>query len=751
MLETFETIADNVSSMPESSNTNQSQINLDKLRRVIIEAFDEGELRTLCFELHIDYDDLLPGGKSDKVRELVRRVGREKRLGDLVDAVLNARPHVSLHSVYIDTSIEQSPFKGLLVFEEQDADIFFGRETFTADLVIRLSQIHKDNSISQATSFLALVGASGSGKSSIARAGLIPAIRQETDWSVRLITPTEHPLESLATTLTQDSESVTATTTLMDDLQRDQRSLHLFIRRLVEQDRTSSHLLLIVDQFEELFTLCRNEDERQAFIDNLVYAVKPNTAGPIVVVITLRADFYSHCLHYGTLHELLERQQKIVPPMNQENLRAAIEHPATKAGLVLEDGLDDLILRDVGDEPGNLPLLSHVLLETWKRREGNQLTLAGYTDAGGVRGAIAKTAESTYQRLTPDQQILTRNIFLRLTELGEGTQDTRRRVNLDELLVQREITTETQRVLNILADNRLITTSDEGVEVAHEALIREWPTLRHWLDEDREGLRIHRQLTEAATIWAANHKDDSYLYRGARLEAAREWGQSENVQLNQLEQSFLVSSKQSQQNKLAEAEARVRRSRRLTYLLGIALLLMVGAVFLAFSQLKAAQARQLLTQAQIKFMEDDLVLAALLALESNALIETNEATSLIAEISSQNSDEGVETLPDSLTYISCQWIGRNLTQAEWLQYKAPFAWSGRGTIFTAESAAGQLVTLIGIESYHPTCSNLPSPEVSPILTSRGRMIYGVAIFLFFVVVVLLLVGLIKVKKRISRN
>jgi hypothetical protein len=413
-----------------------------------------------------------------------------------------------------------SPFKGLPAFEEADAARFFGRKALTARL---LDHLHESR-------FLAVVGASGSGKSSVVRAGLIPAVRAQRNRPVHLITPTAQPLEALATTLTRHSESVTATATLIDDLRQDARSLHLYARKLLGDQPA---LLLVVDQFEELFTLCRDESEREAFVANLVTAVAPGTGGPIRAVITLRADFYNHCLAYPRLHALLEAQQRIVGPMSAEELRQAIELPAQRQGLAFEPGLVELLLREVGaaggrlPEPGALPLLSHALLETWRRREGDKLTLAGYTAAGGVRGAIAQTADATYTSLPPDRQVIARNIFLRLTELGEGTQDTRRRAPLDELIPQGEGAGTSAAVLRLLADARLVTTDEDAAEVAHEALIREWPALRRWLDEDREALRLHRQLTEDAAAWEASGRDDSYLYRGARLEAAGEWAEAE--------------------------------------------------------------------------------------------------------------------------------------------------------------------------------------------------------------------------------
>jgi len=460
----------------------------------------------------------------------------------------------------------EPPFKGLQYFDEVDSDIFYGRELLTAKLVNHLRE----------TKFLSVViGASGSGKSSLVRAGLIPALKNErelldgikppegsSEWQVHIITPTAHPIEALAIELTRDSESLTASATLMDDLMQDPRSLALHFAR----KNSKQHTLLVLDQFEELFTLCRDEFEREAFIDNLLSALTPSTQengqrgdGKITLILTLRADFYAHLAQYPELRDAVASQQEYIGPMTMDELRRAIEEPAKRAHWAFEPGLVDLILRDVGVEPGALPLLSHALLETWKRRAGHTLTLKGYADAGGVRGAIAHTAESVYQDLSPEEQVIARDIFLRLTELGEGTEDTRRRVSFDELMSTAEDTNEVRNVLNILAEARLVTLGEGTAEVAHEALIREWPTLREWLNQDREGLQLHRRLTETAREWELLEHDDGVLYRGAQLAQAREWAALHPKALNANEQAFLDTSNAFEENKLAEREAQQRR------------------------------------------------------------------------------------------------------------------------------------------------------------------------------------------------
>ncbi len=492
------------------------------------------------------------------------------------------------------------PFMGLHYFDTADAALFFGRQGITARLLERL----------QHENFLAVVGASGSGKSSIVRAGVMPALRGT--WQTHVITPTANPLQSLAAELTRHIVSVTATATLMDDMLGDRHSLALYLTR--HSSSQAPHTLLFIDQFEELFTLTRDENARVAFIDNLLHATQQGAA---TVILTLRADFYAALAEYAELRDTIAQHQEYIGPMSQGELQSAIQEPAKQNGWEFDAGLVELILHDVGQEPGALPLLSHALLETWNRRSGRRLMLKSYEESGGVRGAIAKTAERVfYQELNDEEQEIARNIFLRLTELGQGTQDTRRRASLSELLPRTPYgrAENVQRVLRHLVDARLITT-DEGVaQVAHEALIREWHTLREWLAQDREGLRLHRHLTEAAQEWLLLEHDPDALYRGVRLIQAQEYASAHPERINQNERVFLDASiadaeraeqekeaarqrELAQAQKLAETESRraaeqQRGARRLRWFAaGLALLLLIAlsAAFFAFNQSNVAQ------------------------------------------------------------------------------------------------------------------------------------------------------------------
>ena len=450
----------------------------------------------------------------------------------------------------------EPPYMGLRYFDTQDADLFYGREALTRELLARV----------QKESVLAIVGASGSGKSSVARAGLIPAWTKENERGVILvITPTAHPLESLAASLTRESESVTATSTLMDDLKNDSRSLRLYVKKTLGETKS----LLLIDQFEETFTLCKDTDERKAFIENLLSLADED--GAARVVITLRADFYHHCAEYEGLRNALKTHQEYIGAMTADELRQAITTPAEKNGWDFQTALVDLILSDVGTEPGALPLLSHALLETWKRRQGRTLTLQGYHEAGGVKKAIAQTAESVYDKLTPAEQTIARGIFLRLTELGEGTQDTRRRVKMDELAQRTGAQDIVAKVLKTLTDARLVTTEEDSAEVAHEALIREWGTLRKWLDEDRESLRLHRHLTESAREWERSGMNESYLtHRSGRLDDALVLTENMIFVLSASEQKYLnacvdLRYREQQERERQQSERREHILLKVTY------------------------------------------------------------------------------------------------------------------------------------------------------------------------------------------
>jgi WD40 repeat protein/transcriptional regulator with XRE-family HTH domain len=467
------------------------------------------------------------------------------------------------------------PYKGLQPFEYEDADVFFGRESEVERVLERLAVAR----------FVAVVGASGSGKSSFVRAGLLAAITQQTSNGgatprVALLTPGEHPLDALTGAVL--AATAGAACVLADELRADPTTL----------GRAASHarergLVIAVDQFEELFTQCEDDAERRCFVDALLAAWR-DPASPVTVIITLRADFYGRVAAYPELAAAVVTYQTLIGPMTAVELRRAIELPAARAGLTLQPGLTDTMLEDLAGEPGALPLLSHALLETWQRRRRLTLTVSGYREAGGVRGAIAQTAERTLQSLPEADQEIARRIFLALTDISERAEPTRRRVDRDELTGGVE-PAQRDRALAILAAARLVTIDEHTVTVAHEALIRHWPRLRGWIEADRAGLHTHRRLTAAARWWDNLHREPAALYRGARLAAANEWAADHPDHLSALERDFLTTSTTLQQHDLDAAKRRTRRLRLLaTGLAALTLLVTVLATW-ALDQRSTAQ------------------------------------------------------------------------------------------------------------------------------------------------------------------
>lgn len=449
-----------------------------------------------------------------------------------------------------------SPYRGLEVFDEDHAQYYFGRSTDVQNLLERL----------KTSRFLAVIGPSGSGKSSLVRAGLIPALRDgrlpgSGDWIVSKMRPGPHPLDRLGSELVRVAPTLPMGQTI-DELARDPRALDHIARFVIGDSVRDNRFLMFVDQFEELFTLCNDEAERSAFIATLLHAAT-NPGGTCIVVLTMRADFYARCAAYPELAALVSGQQVLIGALDEHNLREIIIEPARLAGLEFEEGLVETMLEDVSDRPGSLPLLEHALQRLWENRNGNQLTLKGYQDSGRVTGSIAQSADSEFDAMTPDQQVLTRQIFLRLTQPGEGTEDTRRRASIDELVTEGVNRERVEQVIDRLIAARLLTADASGltpddpqVDVAHEALIRGWPRLRGWIDEDRAGLRVHRRLADDAAEWQRMGFDAAQLYRGSKLLEATEYANLRPSSLNRLETSFLEHGAALRDQERADENAR---------------------------------------------------------------------------------------------------------------------------------------------------------------------------------------------------
>jgi hypothetical protein len=408
----------------------------------------------------------------------------------------------------------RQPFRGMSPFRIEDREFFFGREALIRTLEKKLARHN----------FLAVLGSSGSGKSSLVLAGLVPRLTEKVpDLQVVNLTPGSLPLDQL---------------------------------RAHQTTHESGPVLYVVDQFEEVFTQCKDEAQRQQFIDELLKLTETTP-----VIMTMRADFWGECAPYAELKERMQARQELVPPMTAPELRAAMEQQAAKVGLRFEADLSNTMLDEVVGEPGAMPLLQHALLELWKRRHGRWLRAEEYRQLGGVKKAIAETADRLYGELTSAEQQRVRDIFLRLTQLDESValaeqrRDTRRRVSISDLVPAGTEANETKALVKKLADAVLVVTSrnevtgQEEVEVAHEALIGYWGKLRAWLDEDLANLRLRDSITEAAANWEGNdRKDDYLLLRGSPLVAAKTLYSGGRLDWSSLEVDYLKACEQRERD-----------------------------------------------------------------------------------------------------------------------------------------------------------------------------------------------------------
>ena len=519
------------------------------------------------------------------------------------DIVGNAGRTMLIESSDRDSFADECPYKGLAAYQAEDAEKFCGREAMIDELLRRL-QLHN---------VLVVGGPSGSGKSSLVRAGLIPALSSGSlpgseHWDIHLLTPGNDPVARL--------QAVSPST-----------------------EHTQSHSLYVIDQFEELFTLADAEG-RTEFLDRLA-KLADQAEEHCKIVIVVRADFYADCAREAWLANRISNNQVLVAPMSSNELRQAIAEPARRSGYFLERGLIEAILEQAGEEVGALPLIAHSLVETWVRRDGNTLTLAGFQAAGGVVGAISQTADAAFVHQLDDAgREQTRRLMLRLVAAGNGTTpDTRRvlmRSELDNIDKDQAIDS---AIIKILTDARLLSIDDVTIQIAHEALLHRWPRLNNWIEESRDDLRVRQKISRSTQDWQADNYDDDLLYRGTPLLAATEWLSKNPGLLNPEEQTFLNTSLQKSDAKKAAELERSQRSRRLrNIVLATLTLLTIGACLssviaytayrdskrneaLADVATKAAESRfaSALGAAAYGHVEEDPRLALVLAAESMAI------------------------------------------------------------------------------------------------------------------------------------
>ena len=412
------------------------------------------------------------------------------------------------------------PYRGLFHFGPNDADVFFGREIFIEELY----------SATKTNNFIPVLGASGSGKSSVVLAGLVPKLQKEGHWQFTHFRPGSVPFYALAEALIplytpelDHTDQIAQTQKLAAYLFNTTVSLADVLRK-IQQNHPNHRVLLIADQFEEIYTLCNNQEIRRKFLDCLLASLETPTSlssSATVLVTTMRADFLGNALSYRPFADVLQNADVKLGPMNREELTQVIEKPAQKLGVTFADGLVERILDDVENQPGNLPLLEFALTELWNKRTGKQLTHKIYEEIGQVEGALARHADEKYGNLTDDEKEKVRRIFIQLVRPGEGAEDTRR------IAMKAELGEQSWALVKQLADARLVVTSrnlssQETVEVVHEALIRNWGELRVWMNKDRVFRAWQERLRSAKGQWEATKRDPGSLLRGAALAEAEE-------------------------------------------------------------------------------------------------------------------------------------------------------------------------------------------------------------------------------------
>jgi WD40 repeat protein/DNA-binding XRE family transcriptional regulator len=562
----------------------------------------------------------------------------------------------------------ECPYPGLAAFNEDQAQWFYGRDQLTTALIERLGARLRKGGVQ------VVVAPSGAGKSSLLHAGLLPKLDRDalpgsSQWRKMVLTPTADPLSALANQIATLTDTDPAT--LAAELAASSQRWAAVLRGHLGAE--NSRVVVVVDQFEELFTLCADDQQRHTFIESLAQLASPRSgtktdAHPVgLVVVGVRADFYAACANYTQLRAALQDNPLVVGPMSDTELREAILCPARDVGLGIEPGLVELLLRDLGNTTGELtgyavgrlPLLAHALRATWQQRRGHTLTVDGYRSTGGIGHAVATTAEGVFTGLGPAGQHLARTLFLRLIKIGDSNEDTRRRVTRTDLLLGLDPGS-VGPVVDAFTQGRLLTQEQDTVEITHEALVRAWPRLRQWIDTDRAGNLIRQELDAAADAWDRDRHDAAALYRGSRLDAALTWAASTSHEsdLSPAASAFLAES--------ARQEHRVARLRRTVLaVLSVLALVASGAAVVAFQQSTVAQQeRDTVTFNQITAQADrlgstDVSLAAQLSLTAyrmrptadlyTALVTVGNAALCTPMIGHTDAVRGVALSPDGRT------------------------------------------------------------------------------------------------------
>jgi energy-coupling factor transporter ATP-binding protein EcfA2 len=464
----------------------------------------------------------------------------EQGIAILIKAAHGEPPGIDLQRHFDSVRASICPYRGLLYFREEDAPFFFGREAAIETLV---------NAV-QRQAFVAVVGASGSGKSSVVRAGVVPRLRNDrrTVWETVTLVPTGQPFKALARVLVpllepaiDEVDGLAKAAKLGEHFQSKTISVYDIVERILEKRSGTDRMLIVVDQFEEVYTLVADEEVRRRFLDELL-ATSSRPGSKANVALTLRGDFVGKALAYRPLSDRLQDAQVNLGPMARNELELAVLRPAERTHLEFEPGLISRILNDVGDEPGNLPLLEFVLKELWEKRRGCVLLNKTYEDFGGLQGAVATKADQLFKDLSPAEQKILQRVFLRIVHPSESGDNTRRRTPFDELPAggaELVVKLANQR---LLVTNQLASGQEQTVEVAHEALISSWGTLRGWVDEDREFLLWRARLDVLLAEWERARENDDACLRGPLFVEARKWFDQRNEDLSDQEKKFISAS-----------------------------------------------------------------------------------------------------------------------------------------------------------------------------------------------------------------
>jgi WD40 repeat protein/DNA-binding SARP family transcriptional activator len=560
----------------------------------------------------------------EQTQEMYSRIVEGQLPGSpTADLVLRREPRV----------VGTCPYRGLAAFREADAPFFYGREEFTQRLV---------DTVIGRSEMTVIVGSSGSGKSSAVFAGLLPQLRDAGDWLLVNFRPGEQPFQGLATELLShlepglpEAEGYLEAQELAEALQEGEASLFDTLQRVLEKHPSANRLLLVIDQFEELYTLCPDGNLRSRFLDTLLSLVESGTAphhSPFSLVLTLRADFMGQALSYRPFADILNESSLILGPMNRDEFRTAIADPAEGQEAAFEPGLVTRILDDVGQEPGNLPLLEFALTLLWERLDQGWLTHAAYEEIRRVGGALARYAENVYLALNESQQEDAQQVFVQLVQPGQGTEDTRRLGSKSEFGEKR------WNLIQHLADKRLVVTDQdneglETVEIIHEALIKEWDCLRDWVDADRAFRVWQEQMRTELHQWEDSNRDKDALLRGVSLSKAENWLIERPNDLSAAEREFIQASLHAQQerqkveNVRQERERSLERRSRVFLQVLVVVLLLATSISVGFALVARREARQaneaaslsLAANARQALNDKDTTSALMLALAANRI------------------------------------------------------------------------------------------------------------------------------------